>query len=90
MRLLMRNNLKSPLTLDEVAAIATNAVRNFESLFAVKYPFEKLDMVMCPDFKYGGMENVGCICFSEINFQKKQLSNRADEIYLNIIIHHEM
>jgi aminopeptidase N len=53
-----------------VAVIAKRAVKNFESLFSFKYPFEKLDLIMCPEFKYGGMENVGCICFSEINFQK--------------------
>lgn len=86
----MRRNLKSPLNVDEVADIANKAVRNFENLFDFKYPFEKLDLVMCPEFKYGGMENVGCICFSENTFQKKQRESLADEMYLNIVIHHEM
>ena len=67
----MRNNLKYPLSVEEVGEIATQAVKNFEELFNYKYPFEKLDLVMCPEFKYGGMENVGCITFSENNFCKK-------------------
>jgi aminopeptidase N len=89
-RLIMRNNLKSPLSVEEVSIISKKAVRNFEKLFGIKYPFEKLDLVMCPEFKYGGMENVGCICFGETYFSKSQRENMADETYLNIIIHHEM
>jgi aminopeptidase N len=61
----MRRNLKSPLPVHEVTSIARNAISNYEKLFAIKYPFKKLDLVMCPEFKYGGMENVGCICYSE-------------------------
>ena len=45
---------------------------------------------MCPEFKYGGMENVGCICYGETYFTQKQKENLADELYLNIIIHHEI
>jgi aminopeptidase N len=69
-RLIMRSNLKSPLTVEEVSVIAKKAVGNFERLFGIKYPFEKLDLVMCPELKYGGMENVGCICFNETYFSK--------------------
>ena len=61
----MRKNLKSPLSLERVSSIARTAIRNFESLFCIKYPFEKLDLIMCPEFKYGGMENVGCITYAE-------------------------
>jgi aminopeptidase N len=67
----MRNNLKSPLTVEEVSVIYRQAISNYEKLFGIPYPFEKLDFVMCPEFKYGGMENVGCICFSESHFVKK-------------------
>lgn len=67
-RLLMRNNLKSPLTVEEVSIIVKQAISNYENLFGIKYPFAKLDFVMCPEFKYGGMENVGCICYSENHF----------------------
>jgi len=45
---------------------------------------------MCPEFKYGGMENVGCITFGETYFTKSQRQNLADEVYLNITVHHEV
>ena len=86
----MRNNLKSPLSVEEVSIMVKQAISNYETLFGIKYPFAKLDFVMCPEFKYGGMENVGCICYSENHFVKKQRENLAEEVYLNIIIHHEM
>ncbi len=47
------------------------AISNYEKLFQIKYPFEKLDFVMCPEFKYGGMENVGCITYSESHFVRR-------------------
>ena len=70
LRVLMRPNLKSPLPIEEIAEISYRAIKNYESLFECPYPFEKLDIVMCPEFKYGGMENVGCITFSENSFCK--------------------
>lgn len=86
----MRNNLKSPLTVEEIVPIMRAAISNYEKLFQIKYPFEKLDFVMCPEFKYGGMENVGCITYSESHFVRRQRENLADEVYFNVIIHHEM
>jgi|LauGreDrversion4_2_1035121.scaffolds.fasta_scaffold344274_2 aminopeptidase N len=86
----MRNNLKSPLTVEEIVPIVRSAITNYETLFLTKYPFEKLDFVMCPEFKYGGMENVGCITYSESHFVKRQRENLADEVYFNVIVHHEM
>ena len=86
----MRNNLKAPLSYEQVAKIAKEAIINFERLFELKYPFDKLDIVMCPEFKYGGMENVACICFGETYLSARMLENLADEVYMKVIIHHEM
>ena len=37
----------------------------FNQYFAIKYPFEKLDIVAVPDFSAGAMENTGAIVFRE-------------------------
>jgi aminopeptidase N len=37
----------------------------YQKNFATRYPFTKVDHVMCPDYKYGAMENVGCITYSD-------------------------
>jgi aminopeptidase N len=40
-------------------------------LFGMKYPFEKLDHVICPDVRYSAMESAGCITYSELSFTSK-------------------
>lgn len=37
----------------------------FNKYFAIKYPYEKLDLVGLPDFSAGAMENTGCITFRD-------------------------
>ena len=81
----MRNNVYA-LKSEFIFSIANKTIRNYESLFKVKFPFTKLDYVMCPEFKYGGMENVGCITYAENYMCRKQQMSFAEELYLNIII----
>ena len=40
-------------------------VRDFDSYFYTKYPFEKLDIIAFPDFSAGAMENVAAITYRE-------------------------
>ena len=41
------------------------ALRYFNRYLAIKYPFDKLDLVAVPDFSAGAMENTGAIVFRE-------------------------
>jgi aminopeptidase N len=41
------------------------ALRYLNRSFAIRYPFEKLDIVAVPDFSAGAMENTGAIFFRE-------------------------
>ncbi len=41
------------------------ALQYFNRSFAIRYPFEKLDIVAVPDFSAGAMENTGAIFFRE-------------------------
>ena len=42
-----------------------------DELFGYKYPFEKLDHVVCPDVRYAAMESAGCITYSEVQLTNK-------------------
>lgn len=68
-RVFHRRNL-SKINPDLLTQIASQSIRNYEHLFKFKFPFSKLDLVLCPHFKYGGMENAGCITFSESSMSK--------------------
>src|SRR5207248_7803913 len=41
-------------------------VHFYNDYFAIKYPFQKLDLISIPDFEAGAMENAGAITFREI------------------------
>lgn len=31
----------------------------------VPYPYSKMDHIICPEYNWGAMENVGCITYTE-------------------------
>lgn len=37
----------------------------YQKSFGARYAFTKLDHVFCPDYKFGAMENVGCITYND-------------------------
>lgn len=43
-----------------------------ETLFGQKFPFPKLDHVLCPDVRYAAMESAGCITYSEVSLSNKR------------------
>lgn len=57
-----------------------------EDYTGIPYPFQKLDIVLIPDFQYGGMEHAGCIFYNEgrlmldQNPTENQLLNQANLI----------
>ncbi|MEW6733795.1 MAG: M1 family aminopeptidase [Acidobacteriota bacterium] len=51
--------------LDELARINREGVRVLAEYFDYAYPFTKYDMVILPEFAYGGMEHAGASFFRE-------------------------
>lgn len=49
----------------EVFRINREGVRFYENYFAHKYPFPKYDLVLIPEFAYGGMEHAGATVMRE-------------------------
>lgn len=41
------------------------AIKYYETIFQMPYPFKKLDSIVCPNVRYSGMESAACIVFSE-------------------------
>ena len=48
--------------------IIKTTINFFQKSFGARYPFTKVDHVFCPDYKYGAMENVGCITYADSYF----------------------
>ncbi len=48
-----------------VLSTTERLVLAIEDYFGIAYPFDKLDIIVAPDFAAGGMENVGAIVYDE-------------------------
>ena len=71
----MRKSLVANLRHELVFGITKTTLDYYQKTFGERYPFSKVDHVMCPDYKYGAMENVACITYSDaIMCQSKEMS----------------
>ena len=51
------------------------------------YPYSKVDAVICPEYNFGAMENVGCITYTESILFKTTPSRRQIVWMQNVIMH---
>ena len=61
----------------------------YNKYFAIKYPFEKLDVVAVPDFAAGAMENTGAIFYRErlLTIDEKNVSIDARRNVAGVLAH---
>lgn len=61
----------------------------YQKSFGARYPFTKVDHVFCPDYKYGAMENVGCITYGD----NRMIAEHMDNVmmtWFTVVIQHEL
>ena len=56
---------KTPKSRQFALAASNVILPYYESLFGIKYPLPKLDMITVPEFKYGAMEHWGLITYAQ-------------------------
>lgn len=64
-RIFVRQSLVENLRHELMFGITKTTLDFYQKNFGQRYPFTKVDHVMSPDYKYGAMENVGCITYSD-------------------------
>jgi aminopeptidase N len=79
-------------SLDFVHKITDQTIKFYENLFDMKYPFSKLDQVVCPVVRYTGMESAGCIVYNESFFVIRDYNTwtETDMIKGCVILMHEI
>lgn len=50
---------------EERFRVLKEGIKYYEDFFGYKFPFEKYDIIYCPEYRIGAMENVGAITFNE-------------------------
>lgn len=87
LRLLVRKALAKYIQPEEWFTITRQGFSFYEKYFKTPYPFEKYDQVICPDFNFGAMENVGNVTFSERFVYRGQRTEAEREDLANVILH---
>ena len=56
----------------------------------IPYPYSKLDSVICPEYNFGAMENVGCVTFNESYLCRGETPTLAKRLRFSITNLHEL
>ena len=74
-RIFVRQSIAKDMRTELCFGITKTTLDFYQKNYGTRYPFTKVDHVMCPDYKYGAMENVGCITYGCLLYT----SDAADE-----------
>lgn len=72
-----------------ITVLVEKTIKFYEDeLFGCKFPFKKLDHVLCPDVRYAAMESAGCITYAEVSLSNKKANEMGttDRIVFNMIV----
>ncbi|MEK7855977.1 MAG: M1 family aminopeptidase, partial [Acidobacteriota bacterium] len=73
----------------EVFRLNREAVKYFEQYFDYRFPFPKYDLVLIPEFPFGGMEHAGATFLRESSIIFPQEPTKNDHISRATLIFHE-
>jgi aminopeptidase N len=73
----------------DVFTLNSEAVKYFEEYFNFKYPFPKYDLVLIPEFPFGGMEHAGATFLRESSVIFPQEPTKNDLVNRATLIFHE-
>ncbi|MBX3244637.1 MAG: hypothetical protein KF685_09305 [Acidobacteria bacterium] len=73
----------------EVFRLNRESIKFFEEYFDYKFPFSKYDLVLIPEFPFGGMEHAGATFLRESSIIFPQEPTQNDHISRALLIFHE-
>ncbi len=73
----------------EVFRLNREAIKYFEEYFVYKFPFPKYDLVLIPEFPFGGMEHAGATFLRESSIIFPQEPTKNDHISRALLMFHE-
>jgi aminopeptidase N len=67
---------------------AVRGIHWYSEFFGFNYPYDKYDQIFCPEFRFGAMENVGTVTFTEkLMFRGKEMSEKDKTTLTNVNLH---
>ncbi len=89
-RIFLRPSAQSRLDPEEMGRLHLRSIDWMESFFGRPYPFDKLDIVLCPAFPYSGMEHAGAIFYRERAIAFDHDPDTLELFRRNILVYHEV
>ncbi|MDZ4660550.1 MAG: aminopeptidase N [Pseudomonadota bacterium] len=87
LRLFARESLASFVSSSDWFTWSKSGFDYFEKYFGFKYPFQKYDQIIVPDFSSGAMENVAAVTFSERFVKRYQPTQEDRQRNANVLLH---
>jgi aminopeptidase N len=82
-----RKSLMKYLDPDELFDVTKAGFEFFQELFDYPYMTDSYDQVFCPEYKFGAMENLGCVTYSERMIFRSKVTEAAREHRAEVILH---
>jgi len=72
----------------EMVDSTVEGIKFYSKFFGFDFPYQKYDQLFCPEFKFGAMENVGCVTFTEnLLFRGQTLGESEWSRFINVVLH---
>jgi aminopeptidase N len=82
-----RKSLRKYLDPDELFDITKAGFDFFQERFDYPYMIDSYDQVFCPEYKFGAMENLGCVTYTENFIYRSKVTEAERERRAEVILH---
>jgi len=82
-----RKSLSKYMDPDELFALTKAGFDFYQDLFDYRYMTKSYDQVFCPEYKFGAMENLGCVTYSERMIYRSKVTEAEREARAEVILH---
>eukprot|EP01126_Amoeba_proteus_P014435 TRINITY_DN16325_c0_g1_i1.p1 TRINITY_DN16325_c0_g1~~TRINITY_DN16325_c0_g1_i1.p1 ORF type:complete len:875 (-),score=128.48 TRINITY_DN16325_c0_g1_i1:78-2657(-) len=87
LRIYSRAVLSHAVDTEEMFTLLCSGLQFYENFFEYQYPFEKYDLIFCPEFNWGGMENAAAVILAENNLFTAHTTERDKVQRANVLLH---
>lgn len=87
LRLFARQTLAPYVQPQEWFTTTQKGLGFFQKYFATPYPYQKYDQIICPEFSFGAMENIGAVTFTEKFISRGKKSEEEKNDLADTILH---
>ena len=82
-----RKSLAKYMDADELFDVTKAGFDFFHEQFAFRYMTDSYDQIFCPEYKFGAMENLGCVTYSERMIFRSKVTEAEREHRAEVILH---